>query len=735
MLERVVYARSGMRLPASLCAVLLTAASLSAASSPPQIVEIDPAAITVNSGEHFITVKGHNFSLDARPLITISGPASTTTLEPSYFSTTWLQVWVPSDVLATTGRYFVKVQNPDGAVSNTRFFDIIDRPGPLLYLPQTMTHEATGPEGARVKFTVHGTTSDGLPATVTCSHQSGDLFPLGKTTLRCTATDERRGTSTTRDCIVAVVDTTPPVMTLPHDFAVEATGPDGAKVTFEATATDIVDGDDVIVNCYPPSGSTYPIGTTTVHCAAVDSSSRSAYGEFKVTVYDNLRPTLMLPDDIEVETTNDDGEIVTFTAAARDYHEREIPVTCMPESGSRFPIGTTTVACWATDDQERTGTGTFEIRVTKKAQPPQPKPILTLPADILVAASTHDGATVTFEATAKDGNGVSIAVTCTPPSGSTFPIGTTTVTCSATDELNQTTTGTFRISVTPPPPPPAPVLTLPVRIVVVAASHAGAIVTFDATAKDGEGVSIEVTCTPPSGSVFPIGTTAVSCSATDRFHQTSEGTFDVIVNLPSSVRLILPGTITVEAMSALGTIVDYVALAEDEHGAAADVTCEPASGSLFPLGRTVVQCTATSTGGQTASGSFDVHVLDSHAPALRSITATPSVLWPPNHKMADVVVTVEVSDEVDANVSVSIVEVATNEPVDADDVAITGPLTLQLRAERNGDETGRVYTIVVEAVDSAGNRDRGSVTVLVPHDGSDAAKPAKTGRRRAVGKR
>ena len=78
-------------------------------------------------------------------------------------------------------------------------------------------------------------------------------------------------------------DTVAPVLTLPSDISTTATGADGAVVTFTATATDEVDG-PLPVSCAPPSGSTFPIGTTTVQCSAHDTSLNGAGGTFNVTV-------------------------------------------------------------------------------------------------------------------------------------------------------------------------------------------------------------------------------------------------------------------------------------------------------------------------------------------------------------------------------------------------------------------------------------------------------------------
>ncbi|MBZ5504101.1 MAG: lamin tail domain-containing protein [Acidobacteriia bacterium] len=76
----------------------------------------------------------------------------------------------------------------------------------------------------------------------------------------------------------------------------------------------------------------------------------------------------------------------------------------------------------------------------------------------------------------------------------------------------------------------------------------------------------------------------------------------------------LPADITAEATSAGGAIVSYIATATDAVDTDVVVTCMPASGSLFPLGATTVNCSATNGRHKTAEGSFNVAVVDTTAP-------------------------------------------------------------------------------------------------------------------------
>lgn len=108
-------------------------------------------------------------------------------------------------------------------------------------------------------------------------------------------------------------------------------------------------------------------------------------------------------------------------------------------------------------------------------------------------------------------------------------------------------------------------------------------------------------------------------------------------------------------------------------------------------------------------------------PVIWAATPSPAVLWPPNHKMVRVTVGVSVTDNCNDNVTCKIVAVASNEPVSgtgdddqSPDWIITGDLTVDLRAERADNGTGRVYTLTVECTDGAGNKSRKTATVSVP---------------------
>lgn len=109
-------------------------------------------------------------------------------------------------------------------------------------------------------------------------------------------------------------------------------------------------------------------------------------------------------------------------------------------------------------------------------------------------------------------------------------------------------------------------------------------------------------------------------------------------------------------------------------------------------------------------------------PSINSVSASPNVLWPPNHKFVPVSVSWSATDNCGA-AACSITSVSSNEPINglgdgdtAPDWIITSGSTVLLRAERSGLGSGRVYTITLTCRDASGNTTSRTTTVLVPHD-------------------
>lgn len=136
-----------------------------------------------------------------------------------------------------------------------------------------------------------------------------------------------------------------------------------------------------------------------------------------------------------------------------------------------------------------------------------------------------------------------------------------------------------------------------------------AIVEFDPSASDDCGY-VTVTCDPPSGSEFEQGTNPVSVTATDLAGNTTNCTFNVIVN-DCEPPAIICSTNIIRCADPSGTnTVTWPNPTATDNCAVTNVACNPPSGSNFPVGETVVTCTATDSSGNQSQCTFSVKVVD-----------------------------------------------------------------------------------------------------------------------------
>jgi hypothetical protein len=146
----------------------------------------------------------------------------------------------------------------------------------------------------------------------------------------------------------------------------------------------------------------------------------------------------------------------------------------------------------------------------------------------------------------------------------------------------------------------------------------------------------------------------------------------------------------------------------------------------FPLGITTVTLTVTDHRGASSQCSATVTVIDNTPPVINGASASPAVLWPPNHKMVEVTVSYNATDNCDPPSAIGCdLAVSSNEPPSGTGDGHTSPdwqvvdaHHVQLRAERSGNGNGRIYTITITCTDRSNNSSSQTVTVTVPHDHS-----------------
>jgi uncharacterized repeat protein (TIGR01451 family) len=218
--------------------------------------------------------------------------------------------------------------------------------------------------GANVDYPVPTATSD--CGTVACSPAPGSFFPRGATTVTCTLSSGPGGPAS-QSCsfVITVLDQTPPVVTCPGNItAGTSAGSNSTAVDYPiATATDACGVADVV--CLPPSGSTFALGTSTVTCTAKDTSNNTSTCTFTVTVSDKEAPVIRCPDNVsQTVPATQTSAVVNYPAPTVTDNQPGVTVTCVPPSGSTFPLGTSTVTCVALDVSGNRASCGFSVTLT-----------------------------------------------------------------------------------------------------------------------------------------------------------------------------------------------------------------------------------------------------------------------------------------------------------------------------------------------------------------------------------
>jgi len=460
----------------------------------------------------------------------------------------------------------------------------------------------------------------------------------------------------------------PPVANAGSDQTVECNVRSGALVTLDGSASYDPDGDPLTYTwkegetilasgIQPTANVTLPLGTHDIVLTVDDGNGGTASATVTITVQDTTPPTITIQSSITAGTgagatacgavlTN---EILLSFASAEDICDgpTTVGLSGVPE-GNAFPVGTTTITYTGTDAEGNTATATQNVTVVDNTLPkitaPPTVTAYTGPDAITCGTILND----LGEATASDNCSVA-SILNNAPADKFFPVGTTTITWTATDVAGNEATATQTITVVDNTPPKITIQSAVVAYTGSGATTCDAVVTdemllYFATAQDNCDGNVQVTLRDvPPGNVFPVGTHSITYVAVD-------------------------------------------------------------------------------AKGNEATAFQNVTVYDNTPPLITGVTATPNTLWPPNHKLVTVTVSVDASDNC-GNFTSNILSVVSNEPDNglgdgdtADDIQNIDGLTVQLRAERSGMGNGRVYTITVRCTDPSGNYTDKLVEVTVPRD-------------------
>jgi hypothetical protein len=217
--------------------------------------------------------------------------------------------------------------------------------------------------------------------------------------------------------------------------------------------------------------------------------------------------------------------------------------------------------------------------------------------------------------------------------------------------------------------------------------------------------------------------TAYVLKVIDAFGQYDQDTTQVNVLDTTPPQVSAPPKVTAECTGPNGQAVTLgTATASDVCDPSPEITND--APQLFKLGTIDVHWTATDDSGNTGTATQQVKIQDTTPPDLH-IVLSPTVLWPPDHKLVPITATITVTDICDPNPTVKLISITSNEPDNGlGDGDTAGDIqgadfgkddrTFMLRAERSGNGNGRIYTVTYQATDASGNTTTKTATVIVP---------------------
>jgi hypothetical protein len=313
-------------------------------------------------------------------------------------------------------------------------------------------------------------------------------------------------------------------------------------------------------------------------------------------------------------------------------------------------------------------------------------------------------------------------VTITNNAPTIFPVGTTTVTWTATDASNNQATSTQQVTIIDIQPP---TVVAPAAVVMdnepgQCGRSASLVSLGTPTATDNCGVVSLVNNAP---TYYPVGVTTVTWTAQDAQGNMATATQTVTIRDVEKPTINAPANVTVNAdANVCGRASAFnlgTPTASDNCGA---VTITNSAPAVFPVGTTTLVWTATDQHGNFATASQQITVIDVTPPVI-TVNLFPQYLMPANRSMRSITASVTISDNCPGS-RFELTSVTSNEPdagtgpgdLPNDILAATGNQTTQfaLRAETAQWSMGRIYTVNYTAIDNSGNRGTTTRWVYVP---------------------
>jgi gliding motility-associated-like protein len=489
---------------------------------------------------------------------------------------------------------------------------VVDSQLPSIICPPNKTLISADPGKCYATGVALGnaTTSDNC-GVASVTNNAPAQFPVGTTTVTWTVTDTNGNTATCNQT-VTVVDTEAPHIICPSsltDIPADASSCQATGVSLGTPITSDNCGIQSVTNNAPAA---FPVGITTVIWTALDVHNNTATCVQTVEVLDLTAPTITCPPDLSGILADAGSCYASGVSLGTPVTSDNCGVASVTnDAPAQFPVGTTTVTWTVTDNAGLSSTCTQTVQVIDNQVP-----VITCPSNL---------SAVPVDAGLCYANGVSlgspvVSDNCGTPIVSNdapvqFPVGTTTVTWTATDAGGLTSSCAQTVTVVDTQ---LPVITCPANITGLAPDagtcYATGVSLGIPVTSDNCGVA---TVTNNAPAQYPIGTTTVTWTVTDVNGLVSTCNQTVQVVDSEAPVITCPADITGAAPDAgmcyatgipLGTPVT-----SDNCGVASVTNNAPAT---YPIGTTVVTWTVKDNSGLTATCTQNVQVVDSELPTI-----------------------------------------------------------------------------------------------------------------------
>jgi hypothetical protein len=559
-----------------------------------------PAAITVNNDPGTCGASGINLGTPTVTGEDIPSNGITNTGLDTYPVGTTQVVWTVIDGRGNTA-------------TSVQTVTVVDNEAPSIIAPNNVTTITAA------KTCDSGVVDLGQPQVsdncgiLSVTNNAPENFPLGSSTVVWTIVDVN-GNESTAEQIVIVADEELPLITAPADITIRIDTDQDAASNVALGQPNVSDNCGVasLTNNAP---NVFPLGLTVVTWTVTDNSGNTSTATQNVTVTREVLPTITAPAAINVDTDTGDCFATLADLGTPSVTGEDIPADGISnDAPETFPIGTTTVTWTVRDGNGNTATATQQVTVTDRELP-------TIAAPSAVQTSTGttscDAVDVALgQPTVSDNCGIA-SVTNNAPD--TYPLGTTTVTWTVTDNNGNVSTATQTVTVVDEQDP---LVTAPSDVTIQIApdaDNATGVALGDAQASDNCGVA-SVTNNAPT--TFPIGTTVVTWTVTDNSGNTSTATQNVTVTREVLPTITAPAAINVDANAGdcFATLADLGTPSVTGEDIPADGISNDAP-ETFPVGTTTVTWTVRDGNGNTATATQQVTVTDRELPAITAPSA------------------------------------------------------------------------------------------------------------------